>query len=252
MFRVYIEGKSPEELIKNTKAWLSIITGGVAHIEKVTAIEQSFDDGNGTQFHTEEPFDMSGSNAVPVNSDSLAPAYDSRGCPWDERVHSSTKAVTKDGHWRARRGVDQNALARIEAELMSNQTYKPSTYPAPPAPVQLPPLQVEAPATAPLTIAPTIPFNPPPVAVAPPVQISEPIAIPQTPQKPAHTIESFRATFIPTMAALVANKEIDQAYVDQLKAFFQVKEIWDVAKDDVKSQQLFDALVQGGKITKVG
>lgn len=46
-----------------------------------------------------------------------APDVDSRGLPWDERIHASTKATNGDGSWRNKRGVDKALLEAVEAEL---------------------------------------------------------------------------------------------------------------------------------------
>jgi len=44
-------------------------------------------------------------------------AADSAGLPWDDRVHSSSKALNADGTWRKRRGVTDETVAAVEAEL---------------------------------------------------------------------------------------------------------------------------------------
>lgn len=47
-----------------------------------------------------------------------APAgLDSSGLPWDERIHSSSKAQNADGTWRYKRGGDLDERKRVEAEL---------------------------------------------------------------------------------------------------------------------------------------
>lgn len=46
-----------------------------------------------------------------------APVFDSRGFPWDERIHTGTKATNADGTWRNKRGVDKDLVATVEAEL---------------------------------------------------------------------------------------------------------------------------------------
>lgn len=54
---------------------------------------------------------------APVASPSLADV-DSTGLPWDERIHSGTKAKNADGTWRARRGMNDAAKVKeVEAEL---------------------------------------------------------------------------------------------------------------------------------------
>lgn len=42
---------------------------------------------------------------------------DSRGLPWDRRIHASTRTKCKDGSWKNSPGVDKEVLAGVEAEL---------------------------------------------------------------------------------------------------------------------------------------
>lgn len=66
----------------------------------------------------------------PTDSGLLVPPpadVDSRGIPWDARVHAGNKATTKAGEWKRRRGVDVAEVKRVEAELTA------ATPPAPPA-----------------------------------------------------------------------------------------------------------------------
>lgn len=48
-----------------------------------------------------------------------APAVDldSKGLPWDERIHASTKSKIASGEWKAKRGADAALIATVEAEL---------------------------------------------------------------------------------------------------------------------------------------
>lgn len=65
---------------------------------------------------------------APVSTGSPAPAVDSRGLPWDERIHSSSKATNADGSWRARRNMTDEqkaAVPGIEAELRARIGGKP-------------------------------------------------------------------------------------------------------------------------------
>lgn len=57
---------------------------------------------------------------MPPENDDVTPAVDSRGFPWDERIHASSKAINADGTWRNKRGVDSDLLHTVEAELMGN------------------------------------------------------------------------------------------------------------------------------------
>lgn len=51
---------------------------------------------------------------------------DSAGKPWDERIHSSSKAKVKNGTWKLKRGVDPSLVNSIEDKA-------PTAPPAPPA-----------------------------------------------------------------------------------------------------------------------
>ena len=42
---------------------------------------------------------------------------DSKGMPWDGRIHASSKAKVADGSWRAKRGVEDALVAQVTAEL---------------------------------------------------------------------------------------------------------------------------------------
>lgn len=46
-----------------------------------------------------------------------AATHDSAGLPWDERIHSSNRAFNADGTWRRRRGVSDDLVKQVEAEL---------------------------------------------------------------------------------------------------------------------------------------
>jgi hypothetical protein len=43
--------------------------------------------------------------------------FDAAGLPWDERIHSSSKAIVADGTWRQKRGVSELLVKKVEAEL---------------------------------------------------------------------------------------------------------------------------------------
>lgn len=149
---------------------------------------------------------------------------DSKGMPYDQRIHSASKATTRDGAWRYRRGIEEETIAKVEAELRGE---------APPAPIAAP---VEAPAFQPQPNI-VVPVAPPP----PPMDI-----------KPAHTFETFKAQMIQTIADLVDAKKINAEYLQLLKNHFKVAEIWDLRKDDSKCLELFQGFVDNGLITKVG
>lgn len=46
-----------------------------------------------------------------------APDLDSRGYPWDARIHSDSKSKNANGTWRYRRGVKDDVIEPVELEL---------------------------------------------------------------------------------------------------------------------------------------
>lgn len=57
--------------------------------------------------------------APPTASPAVAGSveYDSKGMPWDGRIHASSKNKVADGSWRYKRNCDEATIAQIEAEL---------------------------------------------------------------------------------------------------------------------------------------
>lgn len=53
-----------------------------------------------------------------------------KGVPWSEEFHASTKTINKDGSWKARKGVDKDALKNYEAQFTSQPITTPDTTPA--------------------------------------------------------------------------------------------------------------------------
>jgi hypothetical protein len=98
--------------------------------------------------------------SAPVAPTSLAPDVerDSKGLPWDERIHASTKSKLTSGEWKAKRNVDAALVATVEAELRAVGANATAT-----------PAQVfgGAVAPAPLPIAPPVAPLPPAAPVAP-------------------------------------------------------------------------------------
>lgn len=112
---------------------------------------------------------------------------DSKGMPWDGRIHSSTKAKVADGTWRYKRGVGDAHIALVEAELRGAaaapvpapvHAVTPAGTLAAPAPAPVVggvgtpwpfPDGSASPAPAAVAAAPTVaPVAPPPVVAPPP------------------------------------------------------------------------------------
>lgn len=98
--------------------------------------------------------------AAPAPSAPAAPpspagagSLDSKGLPWDARIHSSKRTQNADGSWRVRKGVNAFAVAQVETQLRQGVETGPFVLQAAPAPT--------AAATAAATTAATAP--PPPV-----------------------------------------------------------------------------------------
>lgn len=69
--------------------------------------------------------------------------YDSAGVPWDARIHQKTKGVKKDHTWKLLKGIDQNIVQGVIAELSANGKLKPTMPAAPTAqPVQRVPVLI--------------------------------------------------------------------------------------------------------------
>lgn len=52
-----------------------------------------------------------------------------KGVPWNEEFHASTKTVNQDGSWKARKGVDKDALKAYEQQFTSQPVATPEAVP---------------------------------------------------------------------------------------------------------------------------
>jgi hypothetical protein len=172
---------------------------------------------------------------------------DQRGVPWDARIHSATKALTRDGSWRARRGADDTLVRQIERESRMSAP----TIPAIPVVSVIPDIPV-IPPSAPVVSVPPLP-EPAPAAPVPQVAVIsyDPIKIPES-TKPAHSIDSFRGNFVQTMMGLIKDGVISQSYIESLNQYFGTKQIWEVTKNEAQVGEIFEQFCALGFITKVG
>lgn len=256
MYKIVIGGKTVEELKKN----LAALNAG---LNAVTEISVTTDEEEDEEEFREAPanYEPVIGPAAPAPGASLpeiptrvtrpaelavaaepqkVPAFDSRGLPWDARVHSASKALKGDGSWRVRRGIDDDTLRAVEATLPRNGVA---------APVQAPiPAPIPAPVQAPQQVIPVQHVQT--VAAIPQVheQKYESIPIP-TMHKPAHDLASFRAQLIPTLSKLVDQGKLTQEYLNQLKAYFKVDEIWNL--NDAQLAEMLEQFSQAGLVTKV-
>lgn len=54
---------------------------------------------------------------------------DSKGSPWDGRIHASTRAKVADGTWRMKRGADESLISSVQAEIAQTMGIPPAPKP---------------------------------------------------------------------------------------------------------------------------
>lgn len=107
--------------------------------------------------------------SAPTASVPPSGSLDSRGFPWDERIHSGNRKTNADGTWAKRRGVQKIVTSKVENEYRAQGFGVAGAAPAPaPAAVTPPPSAVTPPPAAAVT--------PPPPVAAPPAPAADPQA----------------------------------------------------------------------------
>lgn len=176
---------------------------------------------------------------------------DSCGLPWDERIHSTTQGKNKDGSWRTKRGVEDDTVRRVESELAdkaramqahdmvtASPAHAPGHPPAAAAPTTSAPALYSVPSVAPIA---------PPVA-AQPISPAAPIPPPEPVLPAAHTVATFKALLIPTLAKLVRDGKLNHEYIGTLQNHFGVDMLHKV--NDQQLEELFNSFVHYGMIVK--
>lgn len=179
--------------------------------------------------------------------------FDSHGLPWDERIHASSKNTNKDGTWRYRKQIPDDVIQKVESELIgkikSGAINNSVTLPPPPAPTVAvsmpsfaasPTLQIAIPAAQPIVQAQP--------AVAMPDYANVPI--PQA-TKPAHSLNTFKANMSVVLAELINAGKITPDYIQKVKDYFEIKDIWNLLGDEAKLIKFFDSLCDSGLITRM-
>ncbi len=69
-------------------------------------------------------------------STAQATDVDIEGIPWDPRIHAASKAKTKTGHWRKKKGVAKEYYEGVLAELKSKTATTPATPATPTTPAE--------------------------------------------------------------------------------------------------------------------
>lgn len=119
---------------------------------------------------------------------------DKSGLPWDERIHSSSKAFNADGTWRKKRGVSDALVAEVELQLKALMAV-PS-----PVHVQTSPFPEVALASVPAPPAEVVPFP-----------VASPVPLP-----PDFDPKAAFINFIKRSADAVREKKITQAEVESI------------------------------------
>lgn len=163
---------------------------------------------------------------------------DINGLPWDKRIHSSSRAKIKAGNWKKKKGLDANVEAQVKTELLAaieaqkNPVVIPDAPIAPNTPV-IP--TVIAPVEVPVVQAPVV------APVAPPVQPLQ--------NASGHSFDTFKTNFPMIVGTLISENKLTPAYVNQLKDYFKVTEIWSVT--DEQKLEMFESFASFGFIQKV-
>lgn len=192
---------------------------------------------------------------VPVATGASADLRDSRGMPFDSRIHVGVEKKNKDGSWLNKR-VGKEKVAEIEAELMGGKAPVAAAAPVLPTPGHVAPFpgmpqqqyqqrveQGNAAALPPMApVAPAAPVAP--VTPAAP-------AILQMGAAHAHTLETFKKNLPLVLMELTNSNPNFVAYIPTLKAHFQVTELVDVVNNDGLLAALFDTLTKYNFVKKV-
>jgi hypothetical protein len=249
MFKVMIQGKSVAELKHNMETFLREMNNGEGQETTRQAPVVEAPHPEKEEARPSIPVVAVVQPTVPVGStvsqSSNDYGVDSRGLPWDERIHSVTQAKKNDGSWRYKRGVEDSQIQTVEAELATKarETQGQTVIASPSIPVvptvsPAPSMQI-----VPFPAAVEIPFTPVPVAPPPVVMPAPQPVVPS-----AHSLATFKATLIPTLAKLVKDGKLNQEYIDSLCKHFGVDLIFKV--NDQQLEEMFNNFVQYGMIVK--
>lgn len=141
------------------------------------------------------------------------PELDAAGIAWNPMFHTSTKLKTAKGFWKLKASSKKTGLPADEAHAAPVPASEPVKGPVPEKLYATPPG-------------------------------SEGLLL-------AHTFDSFKANFIPVLSTLTSEGKITPDYINQLKAYFGIKEIWNLLGDEIKLLELFENFCSTGLIKKV-
>lgn len=191
--------------------------------------------------------------------DAASIGVDSRGLPWDERIHSSSKDKGKDGVWRRRRGVDPEFEKQVEAELrgqapakqappfgsMTPEQYQQVVAQAPvaaPAPMPTTEHRVSLPVGPDVLSTAQIPATPAPTFAPPAMQVLPPNTF---------TPESFRKNLMNVLNDLAAAGKINHDWINAQKVQFGGKDVTQWHENAEACNSLFEAFVGWGLVNRL-
>lgn len=154
---------------------------------------------------------------------------DKNNLPWDERIHAGSKKQNANGSWKKRKGVDDETINAVEAELKGNVPSVAATFVAP-APVT--PIIAQSPAAMPVT----------PIIAQP---APAPVAV--------QTIERDFKGLMQEISNLFAKQQIDPAYLNGIvqrinEAFnSSISTLTDVASNPQMVEYTWQCLEVDGK-----
>lgn len=252
MFRLVVTGRSIKELAENARKFIDEANSEQTTTRSASQIQKDF-----VKECTEEVERENANERAhivpPATTIQINPAnhpsanVDSRGIPWDERIHSASMAITKTGAWRSRRGVEDSVIKQIENELKAAQPMTKIPFaPVPTSPTPLPvvPLTPQA-----LHVAPVIPQSvPTPTPYQTPAIVAPPPLPPLDVTTAMHTAVTFKQHLVQVLADLVNQGKLTPEYIAALNRHFGVDQIYQV--NEQQASELFEQLVGGGLLKK--
>lgn len=175
---------------------------------------------------------------------SLDSELDVEGIPWDSRIHGGGKTKVKAGTWKKKKGLDINIYNQIKQELLMKVQQDVT-----PAPIPTAPITTSTPVASIPTVVTPAPIVEQPVVTPSPVATPAPVSIPPM-STGGHSVETFSANFPMILGSLISEGKLTPEYVNTLKEYFKVAEIWNVSEDQKK--EMFESFAGFGFIQKVG
>lgn len=225
-YKIFAEADSAEELVEAIAELQSILKDKTS-TKTVASVSLASVKDDGEEY--EEVPSPYGSAPTSSNQE-----VDVEGLPWDERIHSNGRTKVKNGTWKVKKGLDENVLYQVRQELKARYS-QPLTQTIPAVVPQAP-------------VTPALPTNVTPITPAP---VQAPVVAPPIPTFSAgHTLDSFKNNFAMVVGTLITQGKLTQEYVNQLKAYWGVGEIWQAS--DAHKAECFDLFTQAGFVQRVG